>query len=255
MSALFCGLANTSERNNHDSTITLYLLRRTRWVITTWATGREGSTSVSAQVSCYKNRKQQLIYCTRGKASFNVFVRDRSARALRSRRGGRCRPGGPDPDSGAWRLDPGSPAEGAWDTEADSARPSWTVSCCTCSVASCNERVWFIAGGGPLPFPANSRVKCNMHQPRSLYMCSLCQTFCPRETPSSDPPFSPFTHCVLSLFLSKPSPVMKGVCLADWRRCWWWGWEWPRALITRWSLLYLHERTVMKHLLFSTVSE
>lgn len=44
-------------------------------------------------------------------------------------------------------------------------------------------------------------------------------------------------HCVLSLSVSNADHcVIKDVCSADWRRCWWWEWEWPRALITRWEL-------------------
>lgn len=61
----------------------------------------------------------------------NMFVCDRGTRAVCSCRGGRCRSGGQDPDSGAWRVDPWGPAEGTWDTEADSTQPSWTVRCST----------------------------------------------------------------------------------------------------------------------------
>lgn len=48
--------------------------------------------------------------------------------------------------------------------------------------------------------------------------------------------FSPVTHCVLAIIelLSLWIPVMKLVCPADWRRCWWRDWEWQTVSVTRW---------------------
>lgn len=128
--APYC-LMNLSEKNNHDSTVTPhFVLCRTQWVITIRVTGREDSTSASAQVSCYYLLKAVINEkCSCGKV--NMFVCDRSTRTVCSCGGGRCHPGGADPDSGAWRLDSWSPAEGTWDTEADSPQPSWTVRSCT----------------------------------------------------------------------------------------------------------------------------
>lgn len=93
--------------------------------------------------------------------SWMFSVCDRSSRSVCPSGGGRRRSGGPDPDSGAWRVDPGSPAEGTRDAEADSARPSWTVRGCVHRAD--NERIYRRDTTGQLPLP-HFLSPCEMSQ-------------------------------------------------------------------------------------------
>lgn len=158
------GLMNTSERNSHDSTMILHFVScRTQWVIITWATGREDSTSASDQVICYDWKQWLMKRGPCGKVSFNICLWQEHTAGL-SFWGREVSFGRPGPR--LWSLTSGHVKSGRGDM-GHGGGFSWATLNCELlhlqAVVFANECIYSYYTRGQLPFPQMS--PCEMYQP------------------------------------------------------------------------------------------
>lgn len=238
MSSLICTIlphGHLSEDQNNSFPLPWC---RIRWVITIWATGRDHNTSVLAQVIFSRLRAVYPIGCTGG-IFFSLSVTGAHGRFVPLGEGGVVREARTqtlEPD--VWIREVLQRGHGTRRRIQLSHLALWgfaLVVLCLVMNLSGNYTRWQFQ-------TFSTHVKCNSFE---CFQCIM-----------SD--FKDAEHVlvllnILSLwkviirhvyFLSLLCPcycqvkrsVLKNVSFAGWRRCWWWDWEWPRVLITRWSL-------------------